>query len=81
MKSVRFVDEDFQYPSYCELGEKYREYGTFIPGFMAKCEDIFTLIEYVEHLSLPGIYIAVCKDKCNRVLLIGKEGVKEIKNS
>lgn len=81
MKMVRVIDSGLQYTTYGELGGKYSEYGIFVEDIRVEYGDRLMLIEYTEHLLEPKKMIAVCKDDKDRILLIGKEGVEEMKDT
>lgn len=71
---VEVLDNGETYDRYEELGKKYEtEDLKFVRDFVPLNGQHLELIEYT------GYNLAICKDSCNRIIIINKNGIKEIK--
>ena len=79
---VRVINRMQQYRDYKEFASKYAK-GCFWfdNGYKIKDDDVLELIEYAPHKEFKDETIAVCKDNENRIILIEKRGVKEMKEN
>lgn len=77
---VRVINKGQQYTTHKEFAKPYQKNGLwFDMGYKIKDNDVLELIEYKPHNLFSEKTVAVCKNQENRIILIEKTGVVELK--